>query len=186
MEQRPAIYVGTYHAYNCGSLYGKWFYLDEYSDRAEFTEAAKAYHHEESDPEFMFQDHEYIPENLISESWIDDVVWDYMGLDDDEKLAFEWLVDDHGYKAGDAIDKVGDVCLYKGQLTDYIAEFYEGCGNKIPDFVEGYIDWQKMARDWVYESQIDDVSSSHGLSGFSYYDLVAREDVTWVVNAYEF
>lgn len=25
----PAVYVGTYHKYNCGSIFGKWFDLAE-------------------------------------------------------------------------------------------------------------------------------------------------------------
>ncbi|NCH73591.1 antirestriction protein ArdA [Cronobacter dublinensis] len=54
----PAVYVGTYHKYNCGSIYGQWFDLTDFDDEDEFQEACRALHANESDPEFMFQDWE--------------------------------------------------------------------------------------------------------------------------------
>lgn len=33
----PAVYVGTYHKYNCGSIFGKWFELTEFNGREDFT-----------------------------------------------------------------------------------------------------------------------------------------------------
>ncbi|WP_139110620.1 antirestriction protein ArdA, partial [Klebsiella pneumoniae] len=35
----PAIYVGTYHQYNCGSIFGKWFDLTDFDDEDEFYDA---------------------------------------------------------------------------------------------------------------------------------------------------
>lgn len=73
-----SVYVGTYHKYNSGSIFGEWLYLSDYNDKEEFIEACKELHKDEKDPEFMFQDYENIPEGLISESWIDGKVWDLM------------------------------------------------------------------------------------------------------------
>ncbi|HGR4371314.1 antirestriction protein ArdA, partial [Klebsiella pneumoniae] len=49
----PAIYVGTYHQYNCGSIFGKWFDLTDFDDEDEFYDACRALHAAEDDPEFM-------------------------------------------------------------------------------------------------------------------------------------
>lgn len=56
----PAVYVGTYHQYNGGSIFGKWFDLTDFDDEDEFYDACRALHAAEDDPEFMFQDWEGI------------------------------------------------------------------------------------------------------------------------------
>ncbi len=86
------IYVGTYGKYNNGSLFGAWLDLSDYADKEEFYEACRELHKDEEDAEFIFQDYENIPENLISESWISDnffTLRDAVGkLGDTEKEAF--------------------------------------------------------------------------------------------------
>lgn len=64
------VYVGTYGKYNAGSLFGKWLDLSDYSDKEEFYDACRELHKDEEDAEFMFQDWENVPENLIGESWL--------------------------------------------------------------------------------------------------------------------
>lgn len=71
----PAIYVGTYAKYNDGSIFGKWLSLTDYADKEEFYAACKELHKDEEDPEFMFQDWEYIPEEFIGESWLSENVF---------------------------------------------------------------------------------------------------------------
>jgi len=71
----PAVYVGTYHKYNCGSIFGKWFDLTEFDGREDFYEAGQALHADEWDADFMFQDQEGIPSQFVSESSID---WDFI------------------------------------------------------------------------------------------------------------
>ena len=63
----PAVYVGTYHQYNGGSIFGKWFDLTDFDDEDEFYDACRALHASEDDPEFMFQDWEGIPSQFASE-----------------------------------------------------------------------------------------------------------------------
>ncbi|EBP8608397.1 antirestriction protein ArdA, partial [Salmonella enterica] len=71
----PAVYVGTYHKYNCGSIFGKWFDLTEFDGREDFYEACQALHADEWDAEFMFQDWEGIPSQFVSECSID---WNFI------------------------------------------------------------------------------------------------------------
>ena len=77
MENTAKIYVGTYRKYNDGSIKGKWLDLSDYLDADEFYTACKELHKDESDPEFMFQDWENIPENFICESSLDEDFWEY-------------------------------------------------------------------------------------------------------------
>lgn len=49
----PAVYVGTYHKYNCGSLAGMWVDLSTFVDYAEFIDFCHALHCDEADPDYM-------------------------------------------------------------------------------------------------------------------------------------
>lgn len=65
-----AVYCGTYKKYNEGSLDGGWLHLGRYQNGAAFLEACKKLHSDESEPEFMYQDSEYLPDEFYSESCI--------------------------------------------------------------------------------------------------------------------
>ena len=65
-----AVYCGTYKKYNEGSLNGGWLHLGRYQNGAAFLEACKKLHADESNPEFMYQDSEYLPDEFYSESCI--------------------------------------------------------------------------------------------------------------------
>lgn len=71
----PAVYVSTYHKYNCGSISGKWLDPTEFDGQRDFYEACRALHADEWDAEFMFQDWEGVPSKFISESSIN---WDFI------------------------------------------------------------------------------------------------------------
>lgn len=60
----PAVYVGTYHKYNNGSIFGKWFDLTDFDDEESFQVVCRELHKDESDPEFMLQDWEGIPSKI--------------------------------------------------------------------------------------------------------------------------
>lgn len=66
--ETPRLFVGTYAKYNNGSNEGEWLDLDDYNDSEEFLDACAKLHDDESEPEFMFQDYENIPESLYHES----------------------------------------------------------------------------------------------------------------------
>lgn len=61
------LYVGTYRKYTEGSLFGAWLDLSNYEDYEEFMDACRELHKDESDPEFMFQDCEYLPRDFYCE-----------------------------------------------------------------------------------------------------------------------
>ena len=126
------VYVGTYGKYNNGSLFGAWLDLSDYADKEEFYEACRELHKDEEDVEFMFQDYENIPENLISESWISGNFFTLRdaveNLNETEQEAFfVW-------------------CNYKG---------YD-LGEK-DEFAKTYFDYEKFARDlFMYDYWFDD------------------------------
>ena len=92
----PRIYVGTYNAYNEGSLKGAWLDLEDYDNYDDFKRACRELHADESDPEFMFCDHEGIPREFIGECYLKPELWDYMNcdIDDEVKEAFMYLFDE--------------------------------------------------------------------------------------------
>lgn len=69
------VYVGTYAKYNNGSIKGDWIELNNFSSIEEFYEFCSELHSDETDPEFMFQDWENIPSELISESGISENIF---------------------------------------------------------------------------------------------------------------
>ena len=92
----PRIYVGTYNAYNEGSLKGQWLDLEDYDNYDDFKRACRELHADEHDPEFMFQDFEGVPREFIGECYLKPEFWDYMNcdIDDDVKEAFMYLFDE--------------------------------------------------------------------------------------------
>ena len=72
----PAVYVGTYHKYNCGSLNGMWVDISSFDSHREFIEFCLNLHANEHDPELMFQDYENFPSELYSECCFDEETFD--------------------------------------------------------------------------------------------------------------
>lgn len=139
------VYVGTYAKYNNGSIDGAWLDLEEYSDKETFIACCQELHKDEADPELMFQDWEGIPGGMISESHIDEEVFAWLDLDDDER---EILA---AYR--DNIDQTGDIDqareAYNGRADskeDFAEDLYRQCYT-ISKELENYIDWERVARD---------------------------------------
>lgn len=63
-------YVGTYGKYNGGSLAGGWLDLSDYATYQDFLKACRELHKNESDPEFMIQDWEGLPDGFPASEWI--------------------------------------------------------------------------------------------------------------------
>lgn len=113
----PAVYVGTYYKYNCGSLYGMWVDLTSFLDYDDFMEFCHLLHIDEEDPEFMYQDYENFSSEWYSESCFDEVTFDKIleyGNMNEEEFA-EQLLDD--------------------------------CYPDIPEFARRYFDIEQFARD---------------------------------------
>lgn len=68
-------YVGTYHKYNNGSIFGAWISLADYTTKRAFLQKCKELHKDERDPEFMYQDTESIPTSMYGESYLSDEIW---------------------------------------------------------------------------------------------------------------
>lgn len=156
---KAAIYVGTYGKYNAGSIRGKWFTLSEYDSRDEFLAAVREFHNDEKDPEFMIQDYEFLPREMAENIFNSDLFWDLAGeLDDCEVGAFSaWLeccgVWDlaNGTEAADMVESFRDA--YMGQYDseeEYAEEYAEQC-MEIPDSLQPYIDYERLARDLFFD-----------------------------------
>ena len=63
-----AVYCGTYHKYNNGSIDGAWLDLSTFKDAADFFATCKDLHDDEADPEYMFQDYQGFPDWMYRES----------------------------------------------------------------------------------------------------------------------
>ena len=146
-DTEARVYVGTYAKYNSGDLTGKWLDLSEYSDRDAFLDACRELHADESDPELMFQDHEGIPEGMISESSIEAELWDWLALDDDDKTllaAYRESVTDG------TIEQARDALAGRGNsLVAWVEEFLDDTGEleAIPEKLRYYFDYAAYARD---------------------------------------
>lgn len=82
ISNTPKAYIGTYAKYNNGSLDGAWMDLTKYASYDDFLSACHKLHKDESDPEFMCQDVENMPDGIsFSESFsrkdFDDVIIAY-------------------------------------------------------------------------------------------------------------
>jgi len=154
--EQAGIYVGTYAKYNDGSIFGEWLKLADYSDIEEFYQACAELHADEDDPEYMFQDYEYIPASLISESWLSEKFFemrDALGeLDDNEKEPFSiWCNNGH-------YDLAQEDCFalmasfrdeYVGEYRndeDFAMELIEE-RDDLSDFARSYFDYEAYARD---------------------------------------
>lgn len=131
------VYVGTYAAYNSGSIRGAWLDLEDYEDKEAFMEAAQALHCAENDPELMFQDWEGVPAGMVSESHIGEEVWTWLALDATEKEAVA------AYHEG--IDSAETE-------YSYIMEKYQGSWDSEQAYVEAWVDDVGMMADWPEEA----------------------------------
>lgn len=147
----PAVYVGTYAKYNSGSLYGAWFDLTKFYDYDEFMDACRELHHDEDDPELMFQDFENFPEAWYSESCMNEETFDkireYDDLSGSEQAAFEAYIEN--------IDSDGDYSRfqdrYVGEMTlrEYAEQLVDEMisGMHLPSIIECNINYDGIARD---------------------------------------
>lgn len=109
---KAAVYCGTYRKYANGDISGSWMPLANYRNSKEFLEACEKLHKDEDDPEFMFQDKEYLPDEYYSESCIYPeafmVIQAIKAMNDDEKNAFDKYCDENA-----AIPEMFDVEEFK-------------------------------------------------------------------------
>ena len=167
-DTSPQVWVGTYSAYNNGSLKGKWFDLATYGDKEEFLEACQEFHGP-GEHEFMFSDHMNIPARFISESSISDDTWEeWVDLDEDDRELLEVYLDEVDSR-GD-LDKAREA--FNGKFSseeDWAAQFWEDCGMlaEIPAHAQNYIDYASYARDCRLGGDMTFVSKGGEVWAFS-------------------
>jgi antirestriction protein len=148
----PSVYVGTYGKYNSGSIAGKWLDIADYADKDEFLTVCQDLHGP-GDHEYMFQDYENCPEGMISEGHIDEDLFAYAALDDDDKERLEGFLESFG--SCGTFEENLEKSEESGQgkhdsFEDWAREFFEEV-SEIPDHLASYIDWERVASDMAYD-----------------------------------
>ena len=78
------------------------------------------------------------------DTWFDDIET----LEDYEKAALFYLVDQAGYRLDQALEKLEDVCISECSLIDAASELFDECYlPEVPEAVRPYIDYGAFARD---------------------------------------
>jgi antirestriction protein len=145
-ETTPRIYVGTYEKYNNGSIKGAWLDL-EGLDKDSFYDACKELHKDEADPEYMFQDFEGFPRRFYGESSLEDGLWAWLELDEEERELLE--VASEAVDSED-IDDAREKFMGKyDSEKDWAENYLEETGelNEIPQRLRYYFDYEAYARD---------------------------------------
>tara|TARA_A100000171_G_scaffold37434_1_gene36437 strand:+ start:525 stop:1013 length:489 start_codon:yes stop_codon:yes gene_type:complete len=145
------IYVGTYGKYNDGNLAGKWLQISDYQNKHEFVEACRKLHEDEHDPEFMFQDWEGLPDNTVGESHLDDLVFDFANIDQDDRDIIDAYMDATGQELDDALENALD--SFRGYF-DSVQDFGEELAAdilEIPSNIEPYFDYEAYGRDCLLD-----------------------------------
>ena len=161
------VYVGTYRKYNNGSIQGDWLDLEDYDNKAEFYDACRELHSDEDDPELMFQDWEEIPSRYITESSIEEDLWDWLKLSPQEReIASTYLEEvDHSADLEVALE------AFDGEHdseVDWAMDFWYQTGmlNEVPEFAKNYIDYEQFARDARLGGDINFVRKGHKVRAF--------------------
>ena len=149
-ESNPAVYVGTYHKYNCGSIAGAWLDLSMFESYEEFEEVCRILHADEDEPEFMFQDFMNFPEDWYCESFMGEYdfykIQEFAELDEDKRKIFMAY---EGYANEDDIDTCFD--RYQGEY-DSMEDFAEylvsemDLERQLGNWIQ-YFDYKAFARD---------------------------------------
>lgn len=144
----PRIYVTTYAKYNEGSSRGEWLNVEEYACKEDFIEACQELHSDEDDPELMFADYEEIPEGYISESYVDEALWEWLDLDDDDReivYLYQAQIDEHA-----SIEDILEAyCGQADSEEEYAEQLVEELGylEQLPEHLRNYFDYEAFARD---------------------------------------
>lgn len=162
-----ALYCGTYHKYNIGSLDGCWIDLGNYTDAEELFDDLALLHSDEEDPEFMFQDWSIELEGLSTRDLGEcpskktlQMLIELCNADESDRdlacdyLALNNLSDFEDFD--DLLAQAQDACV--GYLNiqawdpfiDWAEDFFREC-YEIPEALDCYIDWERVARDLSYD-----------------------------------
>lgn len=160
-DSNPRVYVGTYGKYNEGSIKGEWLDLEDYADYNEFMDACKEIHSDESDPEFMFQDYEFIPEIFGGESWIAPEIFDYIHKNTEYDFDVKYALAESCSDRDEYFSKIEDIVVFAGcnNMEDVVMEYVEQIGGIENAFsretLERYFDFERFGRDCSFDGPSD-------------------------------
>ncbi len=145
-SSNPAVYVGTYKKYNCGSISGEWIDLTAFADYDDFISYCNDLHSDEEDPELMFQDYQNFPSLWFSESCFDE---------DTYNLIIEYSEADNKNAIDSYISYFGTFSMsefseryfgYWNSKYDFAYDIIQNC-YELPQFASYYFDYDKFADD---------------------------------------
>lgn len=160
----PRIYVACLASYNSGYLHGEW--IDATQDvediEAEIQEILNSSPVPDAE-EWAVHDYDYFYD-------AGDFLGEYPRLEDVVKTAR--FIDEYGNLASKLIVNCGNIDEairifeegYQGcyeSLGDYAEEFSREC-REVPEWLEGYIDWQSMGEDWELGGDIFTIETEYG------------------------
>lgn len=147
---RPAVYCGTYHKYNCGSIAGIWVDITSFDDYEEFIDFCRKFHSDENDPELMFQDFANYPDDWYSECYFSSELFDKI-------VFYQQLADNFKQEAVEAFIDLGkDIYDFEEQFIgrfDSEEDFAEHVVSDCYDLddmlgsLKYYFDYSAFARD---------------------------------------
>ena len=143
-------YIGTYEKYNNGSIAGAWIELEGFTDAEQFQAVCAELHRDEEDPEIMIQDFEGFPKRFYSESGLDDDLFEYLALDQDERDLLEAFLD-AGFD-GDLSDAQDRLAGRYDNDVDFVRELLEDSEDYLRDLPHYIIiDWEATARNIMFD-----------------------------------
>ena len=156
-DNNACVYVGTYHKYNCGSLYGAWVDLESFNDESELMEFLYRLHADEAEPEFMVQDYMNFPRRFYSESMNEHdfaELYEWLNLDEEEREMCEEYWEEIDESA--SVDEIADRLVYSGDSNEYFDELAEEALSdyNVPNFLQCCFDYEKWREMCKYDYRV--------------------------------
>jgi hypothetical protein len=144
------VFVSTYGIYNSGRLSGEWVDLEDFDSYNEFIDYCIELFDGESEVELMFQDRDSdVPDWAYSKYEINENLWEYLSLSDEDKLKVNFLYEYLNYDIKEALRFYDNVTFYENMTLKEVAEELvdEGFFGDVSDKLKYYIDFEKLAKD---------------------------------------
>ena len=131
MNTQVRVYVGTYAKYNGGSIAGAWLDLDDYDNISEFMSACSDLHDDESDPEFMIQASEGLPDRIASREYVTQQMIDYAKLNDHDREILGAYIEYSGDDAATIDDAQDRLCGDYDSFSELVEDIKASIKNLI-------------------------------------------------------
>lgn len=165
------IYVACLASYNNGWLHGRWIDatqgVDHINEQVEemLKESPVTKEYGEIAEEWAIHDYE-LGGIRISESEDFDRVAEIGDLLQNAEFPQAVIAYVIGENEGVEMHRIMDIIeeRYVGEydnVEDYARQFCEEVGDSVPDWLENYVDYAAMGRDWEYSGDIDTIDNGH-------------------------